>query len=343
MLTIINDVHIGAQRASGTTPLTQWRLRQYLLQEFEKLVVSVKGPLVILGDLFDTGHIPMVDVLATWKILRERCKQGLVLYLVNGNHDLEKTLTNLSSFQFLCKVLQTEFPDTVHVIDQPAKIGGAYDSIYVIPHLPNQDLFNLALEAVPACQYLLVHCNYDNKFAVQSDHSLNMSLEQAMACKAKYIIFAHEHQARTALGGKVFVAGNQFPSSVADCLGNDVKYMTGLSDVPGRMQTWSRPGEYIERDWRALIDGGEKFIRVVGKATAAEAGDVVSAISRFRNKSEALVITNATEVEGVADAEQIAITLEQVESFDVMQALLDCLDPREQKVVTDLLKSKESA
>jgi len=336
-LTILNDVHIGAQRSAGTTPTTAWQLRQYLLEEFEKLV-NCAGSLVILGDLFDTGHVPMADLLRTWEILRRHCSSGAPLYLVQGNHDLEKTLTTLSSFQFLCKLLQAEFP-TVTIVDSPQPTHNG--STYIVPHLANQELFDLALQAVPKCDYLLLHCNYNNGFATESDHSLNLSLEQAAALPVKHIIFAHEHQARTALNGKVFVCGNQIPSSVADCLGNAAKYLTEIGPKGlTRVETWNRKGNYSEQDWQSLSDDGSKFIRVVGEASADEAAAVVSAISKFRSKSKALVITNAVQVEGTADGEQIQVSLEQVKSFDVLGALLECLDEREQGVVRKLLAGR---
>lgn len=341
-LTILHDTHIGAERSAGTTPLTAWQLRQYLLEEFKALVENAQGPILILGDLFDTGHVPMADLLATWNILASHCFAGHELVLVQGNHDLEKTLTKLSSFQFLCKLLEGTYKNCVQVIDQPTALP-RYDA-YVVPHLANQDLFNAALAAVPKCGYLMVHCNFNNNFAVESDHSLNMSVEQAAVAPVKHVIFAHEHQAKTAINGKVYIAGNQFPSSISDCLGNDAKYMTLLTkEGIKKIETWSRKGNYAEQDWRSLTDSGEKFIRVVGDAVATEAADVVSAIAKFRNKSKALVITNAVKVEGAADGEQIQITLEQVKSFDVLSALLECLDEREQGVVKALLSSKETA
>jgi metallophosphoesterase superfamily enzyme len=341
-LTILNDLHIGAQRAAGTTPLTAWQLRQYLLEEFERLVVACDGPLLILGDLFDTGHIPMADLLRVWQALSNHLEQGYELILVAGNHDYEKTLTTLSSFQFLCKLLQTQHKQMLQVIDEPTEVPRW--NMHVIPHLPNQDLFDVALQNAPECEHLLVHCNYDNKFAVQADHSLNMSMDQAMRAKCKHVIFAHEHQQKNALGGKVVIIGNQFPSSVADCLGNDSKRLLLLTGPDLYLvETWSREGNYAEQDWRALKDDGCKFIRVVGEASAAEAADVVSAISKFRNKAKALVITNAVKIEGTADGEQIQITLEQVKSFDVLSALLECLDEREQGVVKGLLANRETA
>ncbi len=341
-LTILNDVHIGAQRASGTTPLTAWQLRQYLIKSFKELVDGVEGDLLILGDLFDTGNIPMADVLATWEILRAWLERGQKCYLVLGNHDRTRTLTTLSSFQFLCRLLTAQFPGQVQEIDDPVYLK-EHDA-YVVSSSPNQDLFNAALAAVPKCTYLMVHCNFNNNFAVESDHSLNMSVEQAAVAPVKHIIFAHEHQAKTAINGKVYIAGNQFPSSISDCLGNDAKYMTVLTNAGiQKIETWNRKGNYAEQDWRSLSDDGSKFIRVVGDAVATEAADVVSAIAKFRNKSKALVITNAVKVEGASDGEQVQITLEQVKSFDVLSALLECLDEREQGVVKALLSSKETA
>lgn len=335
-LTVLSDVHIGAQRSAGTTPLTAWQLRQYLLEEFRQLVESAEGDLLILGDLFDTGTIPMADVLATWEILRAWLSRGQKCFLVLGNHDRTRTLTTLSSFQFLCRLLAAQFPEQVQEIDDPVYIK-EHDA-YVVSSSPNQDIFDAEIAKVPACSLLLLHCNFSNKFAVEADHSLNLTLDQAAKAPAKKIIIAHEHQHRTGINGKVLLPGNQVPSSIADCLGNDVKYKTVVTDGNVELvETWHREGNYAEQDWRSLTDSGEKFIRVVGEAVATEAADVVSAIAKFRNKAKALVITNAVKVEGAADGEQIQITLEQVKSFDVLSALLECLDEREQGVVKALL------
>lgn len=338
-LTILNDVHIGAERSAGTTPLTAWQLRQYLLEELRQLVENADGELCILGDLFDSGSIPMADVLATWEILSYHLQKRKHLTLVCGNHDLSKNLKTLSSFQFLCKLLKNQYFDLVDIVEAPFAMP-RWDA-YIIPHLSNQDLFDQALAKVPACTTLMVHCNYNNNFAVESDHSLNLSVDQARALPVKHIIFAHEHQAKTGLGGKVFIAGNQIPSSISDCLGNDEKFLTLVSPgaAPQKLRTWTAAGSYSEQDWRSLADDSCKFIRVVGEASADEAADVVTAISKFRNKSKALVITNAVKVEGAADGEQIQLSMEEVKSFNVLEALLGCLDEREQGVVKGLLKA----
>jgi DNA repair exonuclease SbcCD nuclease subunit len=341
-ITILNDVHLGAVRSGGTTPTTAWQLRQDLLDSFEQLVAMVKGDLLILGDLFDTANVPMADLLRTWEILRKFCAQGGRLFLVAGNHDLSKTASTLSSFQFLCELLHSEFGPMITKVFEPLRID---TGVHVIPHLPNQDLFDAALALVPdGTEYLLLHCNYNNGFAAQSDHSLNLSQEQAMACPARRIIIAHEHQRKEFLGGKVQIIGNQIPSSIADCLGNEVKYMAVVQDSGFSVDpVWVAKGSFIEIDWRSLTQVPEPFVRVVGSAEAAEAAEVVSAIARYRNKSESLVITNAVQIAGIEDEGQIKLAMTEVKAFDVLGALLEHLDERERGVVTELLKAKEAA
>jgi metallophosphoesterase superfamily enzyme len=344
MTVMINDLHIGAIRTGGTTPTTAWQLRQNLLRDFNELLNQINDDLVINGDLFDTANVPMHDLLETWRLLSQWLTlTGATLFLVAGNHDLSKSSTQLSSFQFLCKLLTTQFPQQVVPVFEPRPIRLIGPVCwYAIPHLPNQELFNLALEQVPPnTKYLLVHCNYDNKFAEAADHSLNMSAEQAMKLPVERIIFAHEHQRRDALNGKVLVVGNQMPSSVADCLGNDAKYMLSLgTDKVEWHCTWERKGNFSRMDWRELADDGAEFIRVEGTATDKEAAEMVSAIAKFRSRSKALVITNAVKIQGIED-EAATLTLEEIKGFDVLGALLKHLEPREQEVVRMLLKEQQ--
>jgi hypothetical protein len=334
MLTILNDLHIGAQRAAGTTQTTAWELRKALLTRFAALLECTDTDLLILGDLFDTGNISMADLFEAYRMLREWLDKGHSLYLAAGNHDLQKNSTNFSSFQLLCKLLQAgPEGDQVWAIFEPTAIPYGY----VIPHLPNQDIFDIALAAVPECLNLFLHCNYDNAFAVESDHSLNLSEAQAKAAPVENIFIAHEHTRSHRLSGKVQIPGNQFSSSINDCLGNTKKFMTRIDDTSfGFLPTWEAAGNYSEQDWRALEDRGE-FIRVIGTATADEAAQVVSAISKFRSTAKALVITNAVQIEGCDDTEQIAANLEEINSFSVLGALLEILTPEEGVVVKKLL------
>jgi metallophosphoesterase superfamily enzyme len=344
-LTILNDWHIGAVRTGGTTLATAYQLRLDLLSQFEETLYGIDTDLMILGDLFDGPDISKADLLRTYQALWDWLERHVTarLYLVNGNHDLSKNSTNFSSFEFLAALLKSSWEARVtHITEGTMTPHG-----YVIPHVANQDLFNVELSKVPECDYLFVHCNYDNGFAAESDHSLNLSREQAEKLPVRHIVFAHEHQARTELEGKVVVIGNQFPSSVSDCLNNDFKCMLHLDDngagrhLQQRIQTWQAEGDFSEQDWRELVDTG-RFIRVTGQASAAEASQVVNAIARFRSTAKALVITNAVKIEGVSDSEQLVLSHEQVTNFNVREALREYLTPEENEKI-DKLKEMQNA
>jgi DNA repair exonuclease SbcCD nuclease subunit len=128
-LRIINDLHLGVQRSAGTTPTSRLALRHKMLNQFMELLPN--SDLMILGDLFDSYEIPASDILDVYQALKLWRIKGYKLYMVPGNHDLSKTSTTLSSFQFLCAVLESY--SNVQIVDKPAMTPYGY----VIPHLPN--------------------------------------------------------------------------------------------------------------------------------------------------------------------------------------------------------------
>jgi DNA repair exonuclease SbcCD nuclease subunit len=338
-LTALNDWHIGAVRAAGTTPATAYQLRQDLLAEFEDTLHNIDTDVLLNGDLFDGPDIPKPDLLRTFQILSDWVtRTGKRVIASNGNHDLSKNSTQLSSFQLLVALLQeVHGPSVTHVAELTLFPNSENVKFAVLPHVANQELFNLAMEQVPECDYLFVHCNYDNGFAVESDHSLNMSREQAEACKARFIVFGHEHQGRVELGGKVVIVGNQVPSSVSDCLNNAEKAFFQIVEGSRHLPvTWKAEGDFSEQDWRSLTDTG-RFIRVTGTATATEAPEFTKAMSRFRQTAKALVITNAVRIEGVNDAEQLVMTQEEINNFNIRGALAEMLTPEENEKIDRLL------
>lgn len=334
-LAVLNDTHIGALRSAGTTPRTAYDLRRYLLSEFGRQLDDIDCDLLINGDLFDKEMIPLSDLLQAYKLLLNWLAKGHKLWLSPGNHDLSKTSTTMSSFQLLGQLLTQEGLECEYISD----LKEIYPGYWVLPHLPNQDLLNDRLSKVPECQALFVHCNYDNNFAAQSDQSLNISRDQAEACKAQFIIFGHEHQTRTAMDGKVVIPGNQVPSSVSDCLNcvENTKFMVTMElGVPVMRPVLELPFERLH--WDDLKpEGNPLFIRVEGSAETVEGAAVVQAISRFRAKSQALVITNAVKIASdEGKMAEFADSLESVQAFDVLAALLELLTPEEQEVVKEL-------
>lgn len=333
-LIVINDTHVSVQRSAGTTPITAWNLRQQVLKQFEGLMHQATGSdVLILGDLFDSGSAALADWLRAFQILNEWLVTGrTTLTLCVGNHDLNKTDTTLSSCQLLGRMLADLHPKRFVFSEQPTMTPYGY----VVPHTSNQDRFDAALAEVPPCDVLYLHCNFDNKFAAQSDQSLNLSQEQAEACPAKHIVIAHEHQTRKV--GKVWIPGNQIVTSVSDCLGSDAKRWTIVENGQPRLEKLYDIQEVFEQmPWDALTESDKPFIRVVGQAAAVQASEVVSAISVYRRQSSALVITNAVKVLAEDGSQVFERSLESVKAFDVMAALKEFLKPEEFSVVEGVL------
>lgn len=352
MITILNDVHLGAKRKSGTTPQSQQGLSDYLLSTFSLQVQSVVGKLVIAGDLFDSFEVDSNTVLQAYLTLENHLANGASLVLIAGNHDWAPRGDKLSSFHLLAGLLKATYPGHLTLIDKGLHVVDLATNTYTIPHMPNQDVFDLELakaaDKAGDIKNLILHANYSNGFCDHSDHSLNVSREVAerLVSKGIRLIHAHEHQAKQDFGGMVFVMGNQTPSSVADCLGNDAKYAHVLTDEGKleKVQTWSREHAegFAEIDWRDLdptAEGDKGFIRVTGSAEAAEAEAVVDAISKYRAKSSSFVVTNAVRIAGMAEMSAMGeVAAESIKTFDVLTALLEELDERERKVVKEMLE-----
>lgn len=329
-LQILNDVHIGAIRSGGTTPSTALALRKKLLDDFQKLLPKHKD-LMLLGDLFDKANIPLSDVLDTYKVLSKwlEINPENILYNVAGNHDLSGSSNVLSSFQFLGALLKYSYPSRYVHIEEPKEIPYGY----VIPHLRNQDLFDLALDQAPAGKVLFVHANFESPFAQHSDQSLNFTREQVE--KAKLVVCAHEHQARSLKN--VEIPGNQIASSVSDWLGAKTKRFLSLDETGFYYTECARSEiEFVIQDWQDLQASEHAFVRVEGSATAEQASEVVTAINRFRKTSAALVITNAVKIVSENSEVDFESTLSEVQGFNVMDALKSFLTAEELKIIESL-------
>lgn len=354
---ILNDLHLSAQRSAGTTPASALQLRQWLQASFRDFIRNMNEPLVINGDLFDSFSADNVDVLDCFHTLSTFAERN-ALYLVAGNHDLAKDSNKLSSFEWLASVLRTIHPNNVFTIMSPTWLRSR--GIYVIPHLVNQqaldDAIACLLETVvpeaTACgnmiKFCLFHANYDNHFAAQADHSLNVNQEQALALIAAGVmpVFGHEHPKRVVdLGdGIVLCTGNQWPSSISDCIGSKGKFAHRLlpSGNYESIQTWAPEEGYSEVDWHDLDTFGSnaRFVRVTGEAAFSEAAEVVSAVSRLRQRSDAFVVTNAVKVAGAGDELELAENAQVSQKLDVVNLLLEVLDEKEAARVKEVLNDQ---
>lgn len=347
---ILNDIHIGVQRKAGTTPASQEALRNYLFSSLEELLAQNQDQhdLMVLGDLFDSFEVSPRDWVQTYQLFNNWMAGGKALMLVAGNHDWSDKGYKVSSFQMLCSVLEEQWPKNFEMLGINHSTSLDLYPAHIVAHCSNQDAFNDELAEVLARvvegDKVLLHANYDNNFAVESDHSLNVSEEQALAFKAKGVslVFAHEHQARGALGGSVTVLGNQWPTSISDCLNNDEKFAHRFATDGSltSIKTWDRFTKFglTEIHWRELANTDfNGFVKISGAASSNEAGDVVSAIATFRNKTPAFVVSNSVKIDGIIDSEALPASFEVAKKFDVMSYIKQHLDADEVVAVEKLI------
>ncbi len=332
---ILNDLHLGVERTAGTTKQSKVVLREMQSAVFEMLMPKESESLMILGDLFDTAVVPLNVLMDTYTTLSNylRLHDSNTLYLVAGNHDISKDQAKLSSMNFLANLLELQFKQRIVYVTEGCDLT---NGVGVLGHYPNQELFDLALErAAEKYTTILLHCNYDNHFATLQDHSLNLTKEQAV--KFDKVIIAHEHEHREI--DNVVALGCQQPTSIADCLGGS-KFCWYLRDGELKRElTW--PQEYfLNYDWESVepIDDSIQFVRVEGKASAAQAGEVTRKIAKLRRTNASVfVFSNAVVIEGMTISDNDMVKAEDISELDILTMLYDKLKPWQVDMIKEIL------
>lgn len=352
---VISDLHLGVSRVGGTTAESAQALREYGHNQFRDLLLLAGAEgcdrVIINGDLADQYNLPLSEALGIYETmdqwLQQNPSKGIILAC--GNHDLSKDSTRLGTVEFVGALMGMKYFGRFTLVTKPER----FDDIYIIPHVVNQDVFELELNRIPeGVKYLLLHANLDNKFAADAEHSLNLDRSQAKDITARgiTIVMGHEHQGREIMKGKVVVVGNNFPSSVADCMPhgdgqkNGTKRALIIEDGAHHfVPTWTDDGAegwFARIDWRELKDveeEGRGFVRVEGDASEAEAADVIKAISAFRQRSKSFVVTNAVKVEQADSLEDVAASIEDIRNVSVLELLLAELDEQQVAAVRRLV------
>ena len=362
---ILNDTHIGVRRVGGTTPASAHALREYIRGDFQVALNAYTGTVLHAGDLFDTFEVSNYEFEETHRILHDwlESDKDNKLIAMRGNHDFHESAGKVSSWNLLMTILEMHFGNRVVPVTEG--LTEIEREVYTIPHMANQDLFDLELEKAlkNGSGKLFLHANCANPFADQSDHSLNVTLEYCQRFQEEGIqlIFAHEHQARCIdmKNGKlrhlssfdpeadIIVMGNQTPTSIADCLAHGSaqkdgsKYAHVLDDRGMRQaRLWSAASDFIQVDWTELDQvQGERFIRVVGDVGQAQSAEVIELIAKFRSKSNAFIISNAVKVEGIQTMENMdGASLEEIKAFNVREELFKIMTSEEIEVLTKVLE-----
>lgn len=353
---VLNDLHLGVQRATGTTPASAAALREWLHDTHGALIHDAKfaqHDLIYNGDIFDTFQVPLADTLRLvqiWTLWLQTYAGNI--YAGRGNHDISKDSSRCSMFDFTCEVMQSAFPTRFIPITEFTAIS---PRIYVLPHCTNQAEFDRELtkaEGLISNAILLLHANYDNPFSENSDHSLSVSVVQAEAFRKKgnKLLFGHEHDHKLAADGLVWVTGNQFPTSVADLKASSVKYYAEIvvtSDAPPEilMVQIDDYGDtnFEDVDWRSLtsMQSFPRFLRVSGSVSAEENFKVIDIIANLRESApETFVITNAVHVQELDDVAAMQATSEEIKAVNVFEFLYEQLEPEQVTTIKGLLNAE---
>lgn len=290
---ILNDLHLGVKRQAGTTKQSRKDLEEWMLKEFEELLNTAYGRVLILGDLFDKRNVDEHIMHRVIKLL-----STVECIIVAGNHDLGGIEDHtLSSAEFVARLSSSYWLAEPELIDD--------GKIFVIPHVHDQETFDHAIQICPDNVIMMVHCNIDSPFA-HGDHSLNLSLQQMkdLTDRGVKVISGHEHAKREVMN--VTILGNQFPSSIADCLGGD-KFYHILED--GEL-TAELNGREDDLFYNGPMPAGDfEFINITGECELNEYASVVKEVAELRKSSPAFIVKNSVKVkEFIAEQDDAEVT-----------------------------------
>ena len=328
---IINDLHLGVKRSSGTTKATVKMLSDWQMSKFSELLeLAENKDLLINGDLFDRFEVDKAVEFEVFTHLHKwmQTNPEQQLYLCAGNHDLSTNSERTSSFENLCGYLSV-----VDTRQQLKTVTGnttlhVPNAFSIVAHYANQTLFDEALNTVLTehtdIKYVFLHANLMSPFADHSYHSLNVSEQQLQAFEDKGVtlVFAHEHNRRRLKNAVVI--GNQIPTSVADCLDpNPSKQYAVLDDSGLNTYDFITLSEVFAKvRWTSDEFPETLFLRIEGEAEYEQAAEVVQLLAEIRRSSDAFVITNAVQVGKLSMPETAA---NPAEHLNVLNLVLDNL------------------
>lgn len=354
-LLVLNDLHLGVQRAAGTTPASANALRVWLHDQHDALINDsrfAEHDLVYNGDLFDQFMVPLADAIRvadSWHLWLSNHPGNI--HVGRGNHDISKDSSRVSMFDFVCAMMKSNYPTRFFSHIAFGQIG---PDVFILPHCINQEEFDRelsrALTTIPSSAILLLHANYDNQFSANSDHSLSVTIDQAKwfndkGCK---LLFGHEHAHKLDTDTGVYITGNQFPTSISDLIESPVKYFAEIA--AGEITISPMPYDDTllqEVDWKSVGELKEygRFIKVVGKVAAIDNVLAVEVVSKLRADAiDTFVVTNGVHVvqPDEVGGSSMEMTGEEIRAVNVFEFLYEQLEPEQAAVVRALVEKQNA-
>lgn len=315
---IISDLHADPSRQGGTTLESRVELNEWIIAKLGDVLSNIAHDrVIVVGDL--THKATVSDKVM--KLLYEVFKNEKVIFVLGNHEKLDSRYGEISSIELLVSIL----PDA-QLITEPTEI----DEYYIIPHAFDQATFDKWVSECLENKKVFIHANLDNHWAIEPDHSLNLSATQAeeLAGKGCEIFLGHEHTARVV--GNVNVLGCLFPTSIADCLGGNKNAYIMTENSFYSVPTWSTE-DFIEVDYENLDKiGNENFVRINGECEMVEFPKIVRDIAKLRNNSKAFIIANNVKVRKPGGETKM---LEEVTQFNIVKLLLESIPEEFRKEV----------
>lgn len=298
-IVFFTDPHMGLNRARNTTPASMVKLRNSIRSQVENVLQnSDEYFMVCLGDWFDNYSNSETVLKESVPLLKQ------VDLVISGNHDQVNVKERVGSLELLSSFMD-EFDCPYndvgenHVFSFDLNDAGA--RLVVVPHCSTQELFDSALDTAvmhvregssnaSLAWFLLLHCNYDNRFAEKDQNSLNLTKQQAARLLETfdYVMLGHEHQPREDFDGRLIVLGNTHPTGFADV--SDKRIAVFENGKLEFRSIWCAQDGYREVDYREIADSyNEQFIRITGTAKASLLPEITKAAKAVQNNSPNLL------------------------------------------------------
>ncbi len=311
----ISDPHLNPKRQGGTTMESREALEDWQFEKLEEVLDIPHDQLIIVGDLFDKRSVSEKTLLRTYNILAHES-----VILLRGNHD-----SNSMKYGEICslELLHGLLPASTLIFDKPRTLGKKH----FIPHCFDQEEFDGYIEQVPEKSIVFIHANNDNHFAVEADHSLNLSKKQRedLIERGCHIILGHEHGFE--FNENMAIPGCLMPTSISDCTKGNCRALMLTTEegafAISTITTWEEEGNYLECDYSDIEVTDHQFVRINGECAISEYPEIVRNIAKLRKESDAFIIANNVKVR-ISDTE--TLTAEEVTNFNIIELLLERID-----------------
>jgi len=120
---------------------------------------------IIAGDIFDTKRVDGESLLCFFTNMKRLWDLKIPVYYIQGNHDLNTTPIPDIIQEFIADDL------LIHIHDKEVTIDGF--TIRGLDYMPRADLLE-AIEVVPACDYLVLHCAFEHLLGFEGAYQLTL-------------------------------------------------------------------------------------------------------------------------------------------------------------------------